>query len=312
MVSLDEHKDAHNLELRKKIEKLRNERDAILAVHNYQRPEVQDMGDLLGDSLALAREIHKRDNKVVVLCGVYFMAESAAILNPEKTVLLPVKEAGCPLADMVTVERLREAHRKYPEAAVVCYINSTAEIKAESDICCTSANAVKVVKSLDEKQIIFIPDRNLADYVQTKLPEKEIIAWPGYCISHAILTGEELDLVRKKHPKAKIVVHPECEPEVLETADFIGGTEGMRLYVKDSKAKEFIIGTEEGMVYRMSKENPNKKFYLASPRMTCQNMKLTTLGWVAHALEKMKNVITVEERIEIKAKKALDRMLAVS
>jgi len=298
--------------LKKKIAKLKKERKAVIIVHNYQREEVQDIADHIGDSLALSQAAINVDAEVIVFCGVHFMAESAAILNPEKKVLLPVKEAGCPMADMVTAEKLKTLRQQYPDAAVVCYVNSSARVKAESDICCTSSNAVEVVRSLPNKRIIFVPDKNLGAYIQSNLSDKEIILWNGFCPTHIRLTEEEILEAKHQYPHAEFIAHPECRPEVLVLADKVLSTGGMFTYVKKSESKEFIIGTERGLIYRLEKENPQKKFYLPSDHLVCASMKLITLGWVAHSLELMIHEITVPEEIKAKAKLALDRMLAVS
>ena len=299
--------------LKKKILKLKKEKHAVIIVHNYQRDEVQDVADISGDSLALSQAAVKADAKVIVFCGVDFMAESASILNPDKIVLLPVKEAGCPMADMVTAERLKEKKKEHPEAAIVCYVNSSAAIKAESDICCTSSNAIQIVKSLkDYKEVIFIPDKNLGRYVQQHTPDKKIILWNGFCPTHIRVSKEEVLKAKEEHPKAEVLAHPECNPDVLNVSDHVCSTGGMFSYVKLSKSKEFIIATESGMLYRLKKDNPDKKFYMATDRLICPTMKLTTLGWVAHSLEAMEHEIRICGAIRDKAYKALERMLKVS
>ncbi len=299
--------------LKKKILKLKKEKHAVIIVHNYQRDEVQDIADISGDSLALSQAAIKADAKVIVFCGVDFMAESASILNPDKIVLLPVKEAGCPMADMVTVERLREKKKKHPGAAIVCYVNSSATIKAESDICCTSSNAIQIVQSLkDYKEVIFIPDKNLGRYVQQHVSDKKIILWEGFCPTHIRVSKEEVLKTKEAHPEAEVLAHPECNPDVLSVSDHICSTGGMFSYVKFSKSKEFIIATESGMLYRLKKDNPDKKFYMPTERLICPTMKLTTLGWVAHSLEAMELEIKISGDIRDKAYKALERMLKVS
>lgn len=299
-------------ELKKKIAYLKKKKNAVILAHNYQRDEIQDIADIVGDSLQLARAATKVDADIIEFCGVRFMAESASILNPDKKVLLPVKEAGCPLADMITPEKLRTLKSKHPDAACVCYVNSSAEVKAESDIACTSSNAVDIVRSLPNKKIIFVPDKNLAKYVQLQVPEKEIIIWHGFCSTHIRLSEEEVIKAKAEHPQAEFLAHPECEPEVLKLADQICSTGGMFKYAKSSKSKEFIIGTESGMLYRLKKENLDKEFYLPSEHLICANMKLTTLGWVAHSLESEVFEINVPEQISLKAKKSLDRMLEIT
>lgn len=299
-------------DLQKKVLKLKKERDAVIIVHNYQRDEIQDVADISGDSLALSRAAVNTQNKVIVFCGVHFMAETASILNPDKIVLLPVKEAGCPMADMVSVEKLKAKKREYPQAAVVCYVNSSAKVKAESDICCTSSNAIAIAKSLPHKQIIFIPDKNLGRYVQSQVPDKEIILWEGFCPTHIRLQEEEVKESMKEHPQAEFIAHPECQPDVLALANHICSTGGMFKYVKSSKAKEFIIGTECGMLYKLKKDNPDKNFYLPSPNLVCPTMKLTTLGWVMHSLEAMETKVKVPDEVSALAKKALDKMLEIT
>lgn len=302
----------YNEALKKKIEKLKKSRNAVIIVHNYQRDEIQEIADISGDSLALSQAAVRTDADVIVFCGVQFMAESASILNPDKKVLLPVMEAGCPLADMITPEKLRAKKAQYPGAAVVCYVNSSAEVKAESDIACTSSNAIQVVRSLKEKDVIFVPDKNLGRYVQSQVPEKNIILWEGFCPTHIRVQEEDIIKAKTLHPSAEVIAHPECNPEVLALADHICATGGMFTYVKKSPLKEFIISTESGMLYKLQKENPDKRFYLPTSHLVCANMKLITLGWVAHSLEKMVYEINVADDIRAKAKKTLDRMLAVT
>jgi len=314
VVKQPESTDAsYNEQLKKKILKLKKDRNAVIIAHNYQRDEVQELADITGDSLALSQAAVRTDAKVIIFCGVTFMAETAAILNPDKTVLLPVVEAGCPMADMITADKLRAMKAEYPDAAVVCYVNSSAKVKAESDICCTSSNAVEIVRSLNEhKKVIFVPDRNLGRYVQTQVPDKQIILWKGFCPTHIRVQEEDILEVRKTYPDVEFIAHPECEPEVLALADHICSTGGMFKYIKQSKSKRFIIGTESGMLYKLKRENPDKEFFLATPHLICPSMKLTTLGWLAHSLENMVYRIDVPDDVCSRAKKALDRMLAVS
>jgi len=302
----------YNDALKKKIEKLKAKRNAVIIAHNYQRDEIQEIADISGDSLALSQAAVRTDADVIVFCGVQFMAESASILNPDKKVLLPVMEAGCPLADMITPEKLRAKKKEHPGAAIVCYVNSSAEVKAESDIACTSSNAVEIVRSLKEKDVIFVPDKNLGRFVQSQVPEKNIILWEGFCPTHIRVQAEDVLKTKKLHPGAEVVAHPECNPEVLALSDHICSTGGMFTYVKKSTLKEFIISTESGMLYKLQKENPDKKFYLPTPHLVCANMKLITLGWVAQSLENMVYEIVVSGETREKAKKALDRMLAVT
>lgn len=302
----------YNEALKKKIDKLKKKHNAVIIAHNYERDEIQEIADISGDSLALSQAAVRTDAKVIVFCGVQFMAESASILNPDKIVLLPVMEAGCPLADMITTEKLKAKRKEYPHAAVVCYVNSSAEVKAESDIACTSSNAVEIVRSLPQKDIIFVPDKNLGRYVQSQLPEKNIILWEGFCPTHIRVQAEDIVKTKQAHPSAEVIAHPECNPEVLSLSDHVCSTGGMFTYVKKSRSDEFIIATESGMLYKLQKDNPDKRFYLPTPHLVCANMKLITLGWVAHSLENMVYEIKVSDEIRTKAKRTLDRMLAVT
>ena len=297
-------------ELVEKIGELRRQLKAIILAHNYQREEIQDIADILGDSLGLSQEAARADAEVIVFCGVHFMAESASILSPEKTVILPRADAGCPLADMITAEALRRKKAENPDATVVCYVNSSAETKAESDICCTSANAVRVVNSVKEEAVIFIPDKNLGHFVAQNTTKK-VILWEGYCPIHHWVTAEEVMKAREAHPRAAVVVHPECQPEVIKLANHVCSTSGMISYAKKVDTDELIIGTEIGMLYRLRKEVPEKRFYIASPRLICPNMKKTSLISVLTAMENLSPVIKVEEPIRSRAKLALDRMLAI-
>ena len=294
-----------------KIERLKKEMDAVILAHNYQRAEIQDIADFVGDSLYLSRKAARVDAEVIVFCGVHFMAESAAILSPEKTVLLPDLNAGCPMAEMITPEALRVEKRKYPDAKVVCYVNSSAGIKAESDICCTSTNAIDVVRSLGSSQILFVPDEHLGRYVASQTGA-DIIFWKGFCPTHLRVEQEDIIEVRRQHPHAKCVVHPECSLEVIMLADEALSTGGIIRYVEETDAEEIIIGTELGLAYRLQKEHPNKRFYLASKKLICPNMKLTTLDKVADALEKMQYRVSVNEHVRLRAKTALDRMLQIN
>jgi len=289
---------------------LKKERRATILAHNYQIPEVQDIADLVGDSLELSRAAARLESEVIVFCGVDFMAETAAILSPQKKVLLPEKGAGCPMAHMVTPEQLRDMKAAYSEAAVVAYVNSSAEVKAESDICCTSANGVQVVNSLEEKQVIFVPDRNLAAYV-ARHTEKQIIPWNGYCYVHDHFTSNEVRAARVLHPEAEVLVHPECRPEVIDLADYAFSTSGMGRHAKASEKNEFIIGTEVGMLYRLKKDNPGKEFYPLSDKAICQNMKKTGLKKVLRALQTLEPRVTVPEEIAARANRAIERMLAI-
>jgi quinolinate synthase len=294
-----------------KIQKLKHERNAVILVHNYQRPEVQEIADYLGDSLGLSIEASQTDAKVIIFCGVNFMAETAAIICPDKTVIMPEVNAGCPMADMITVEKLKNLKLQNPNAPVVCYVNSSAEVKAESDICCTSANSVKIVKSLPEKEVVFIPDQYLGLYTQSKVPEKKLILFEGFCPTHMRILPELILKVKKEHPAAQVLVHPECRPEAIALADAVVSTGGMVKFVKDSPAAEFIIGTEIGIIYRLEKENPGKKFYPVTATAICPNMKMTSLEKVLWSLEELKTEIRVPQPIADKAKIAIEKMLAV-
>jgi len=296
-------------DLVEQLNRLKKERNAIILVHNYQRVEVQDIGDFVGDSLELSQKAAGTDADVIVFCGVQFMAETAAILCPDRTVLLPDAHAGCPMADMITAEKLREKKREFPGATVVCYVNSGADVKAESDICCTSANAVKVIESLDSNEILFVPDQYLGHYASTQT-EKKIHLWPGYCPTHIRIRREDIIQKKKEHPQAKVVVHPECRPEVIEMADAVLSTGGICRYAARPDVRELIVGTEVGIIHRLQQENPDTKFIPASERAVCPNMKLITLEKVLWSLKEMTPRVTVPEPVRIRALQAVDRMLA--
>jgi quinolinate synthase len=298
-------------DIKTRIRELATEKQALLIAHNYQRDEVQEIADVTGDSLALAIEASKTDKPVIVFCGVHFMAESAAILAPEKTVLLPRADAGCPMADMVTAEGLIALKKQHPDATVVTYVNSSAAVKAESDICCTSSNAVSVARSLDAKKLLLVPDRNLGRYMAKQVPEKECICWEGYCPTHDRLKTEEIKQIKAEHPDALFMVHPECRPDILELADHICSTSGMYEFARTNSAQKFIVGTEEGILWRLRKENPEKTFIMPSRSLICPNMKLTTLNDILKCLETMEPQIRVPEDIRLRAKGSLERMLAV-
>jgi quinolinate synthase len=289
---------------------MKEERNAIILAHNYQIGEVQDIADVVGDSLELSRAAAEMDGEVIVFCGVDFMAETAAILSPEKTVLLPAPDACCPMAEMITAGELALVKSRYPDAAVVCYVNTSAEVKAESDICCTSSNAVRVVTSLHEDQVIFVPDRNLAWYV-ARFTGKEILSWDGFCLVHDQITADQVRTEREHHPKAKVLVHPECRPEVIDCADHVASTSGIIRYVCTAQEKEFIIGTEVGILHRISHECPGKRCYPLSEAAVCRNMKKTDLLTVRDALDRLHPRITVPEGIARRARHAIDRMLVV-
>jgi len=296
------------MDIVEEIIRLKKEKNAIILVHNYQRSEIQDIADFLGDSLGLSRKAVKTDAKIIVFCGVRFMAETAKILSPEKMVLLPRKEAGCPMADMITAEDLRILKEKYPGAKVVSYVNTNADVKAESDICCTSANAIKVVRNIKAEKIIFTPDKNLAAYCQ-RFTDKEIIPWNGYCYVHEKIREEEVRLAKEKFPDALLLVHPECNTSVIDLADEVLSTSGMLNFAKKTDKKRFLIGTEEGLIYRLKKENPGKKFYTVGTAKICRNMKMTTLNDVYLSLKEERYAIKLPEDIIKFAQKALTAML---
>jgi quinolinate synthase len=302
-------KDSH-AQLIEKILDLKRRRNAIILAHNYQLGEVQDIADFVGDSLGLSQNAAETEAEVIVFCGVHFMAETASILCPEKIILLPDMHAGCPMADMVTAESLREKKKEYPEATVVAYVNTTAEVKAESDICCTSANAVEIVQSLDAKQILFIPDQYLGHYVSTKTG-REMILWPGYCSTHARIQAADILRLKKVHPQAEVMVHPECRPDVIELADVVLSTGGMCRHVQGTEAEEIIVGTEVGIIHRLRKENPDKIFIPVSEQAICPRMKLITLENILWSLEDMAPQVKVPEEIRLRAKAAVDKMLEV-
>jgi quinolinate synthase len=302
--------DKRNDALKEQILKLKKERKAVILAHNYQRGEVQDIADFVGDSLELSQKAVKTDADVIVFCGVHFMAETAAILNPEKTVLLPDASAGCPMANMITAEQLRQQKQKMPNATVVTYINSTAAVKAESDYCCTSANGVKVVGSIANAEIIFVPDQYLGDFI-AKRTGKTLTLWPGYCPTHVNILPEDIIKRKQEHPKAKAVVHPECRPEVIALADEALSTSGIIRYAARPDVKELIVGTEVEILHRLHKENPGKQFYAASKKAVCPNMKKITLDKILESLETMTPEVKVPEAIRVRAKGAVDRMLAI-
>jgi quinolinate synthase len=303
-----ENRDAEVVE---KISALKKRRNAVILAHNYQLGEVQDIADFVGDSLDLSQRAAETDAGVIVFCGVRFMAETASILSPAKVVLLPDVNAGCLLADMITAEQLRAKKKEHPQAVVVCYVNSPAEVKAESDICCTSANAVRVVESLDAQEILFVPDQNLGSYVSAKTGKKMIL-WPGFCPTHAVMIRpERIRELRQEYPQAKVVVHPECTPEVIALADEVLSTGGMCKYAQRDEVKEMIVGTELGIIHRLKKENPGKRFIPVSEQAICPDMKLITLEKVLRSLEEMSPEVKVPERIRLRAKAAVDKMLKI-
>lgn len=299
------------LEFLDNIIKLKTKKNAIILAHNYQIGEVQDIADFVGDSLELSIEASKAQGKIIVFCGVHFMAETAKILSPAKKVLLPDKNSGCPMADMINATQLKKLRNEHPDAVVVCYVNSTAEVKALSDICCTSSNAVNVVKSIPKnKEIIFIPDKYLGDYVQSQTGRK-LILWNGYCPTHVMINVKNIIKLKKEHLDATVIVHPECTPDVINIADEVASTGGMLKYVKKSKKKKFIIGTEIGILHRLKKENPAKTFYTATSQAICPNMKLINLEKVLWSLEDERYEIKVPQETIQKARSAIDRMIAI-
>ncbi|MCX6006795.1 MAG: quinolinate synthase NadA [Chloroflexi bacterium] len=302
--------DSDNKELIEKILQLKKKRNAVILAHNYQRPEVQDIGDFVGDSLELSRNAAKTDADTIVFCGVHFMAETASILCPNKVVLLPDADAGCPMANMITEEDLVKKKKEVRDAHVVCYVNSSAAVKAESEICCTSANAVEVVRTVGKGEIIFVPDQYLGHYVSTKL-NRPMILWPGFCPTHVRIQPEDILKQKKKYPEAIVLVHPECRPEVTAVADEVLSTGGMLRFARQTDAKVIIIGSEIGILHRMRKENPGKTFVPASEKAICPNMKKITLEKILWSLEDMKPEVKVPEDIRIRAKSAVDKMLAV-
>lgn len=301
-----------NEDIVREILELKKKKNAVVVAHNYQVDDVQEVADIIGDSLALSKYCADIQKDVIVFCGVHFMAESAKILSPDKIVLLPEIDAGCPMADMVTKEALIEEKKKYPNATVVCYINSSADVKSECDICCTSSNAVDIVRAIKSKDILFVPDQNLGSYVAKMVPEKNVILWNGYCITHHRVKIDELIRAKSLHPNAKILVHPECQPDILAAADFAGSTKQIIDYATNSSSKEFIIGTEMGVLFKLKRDNPDKIFYLLSQGLVCPNMKKTSLLSVYRSLKEMNYEINLDETIRLKAKKSLDSMLKLS
>ncbi len=294
-----------------RISELKSERNAVILAHNYQPGEIQDLADFCGDSLGLSIQASNTDADVIVFCGVQFMAETAAILSPKKTVLLPEKHAGCPLADMITAEQLRQLKKEHQDALVVCYVNSSAEVKAESDYCCTSANAVEVVESLPEdKEIIFVPDQHLGRFAQEETG-RELILWPGYCATHVVITEDDIRAAKQKYPDAVVMVHPECSEPVKDIADQILSTGQMLKFVDTSNAKRFIVGTETGIIHALKKQNSRAEYFAASDRAICPNMKKITLDKVLWALEDLQYKVTVPEPVRSKAKRSLERMVEI-
>lgn len=299
-------------EITQQIKVLKAEREAIILAHYYQVPEIQDAADYVGDSFALSKLAAELPNELIVFCGVDFMAESAKLLSPQKTVLLPVKDAGCPMADMAAaadVQRLKKAH---PDAAVVSYVNSTTEVKAFSDVCVTSGNALKVIRALDERKIIFLPDENLGAYSAEQIPEKEFILFNGYCPPHEEVMAVDVHLIRQEHPEALLLVHPECRKEVRDEADFIGSTAQIIRYAAESTHDRFIIGTEEGILHPLRRDHPDKQFELLSPGLLCPNMKKTRAGQLLFSLQHMTHAVEIDASLAAAARRPLLRMLELS
>ncbi|MBP1744521.1 MAG: nadA [Firmicutes bacterium] len=297
---------------KEEILKLKKEKNARILAHYYQIPEIQEIADDVGDSYHLSVIASRCEEQLIVFCGVKFMAESAKILSPEKTVLLPVLDAGCPMADMADAEGVMKMKEEHPGALVVCYINSTTEVKALCDVSVTSSSAERIFENIDNKEIIFLPDKNLGQYLASKFPEKEFILWPGFCVTHARVTPEDVLELKKLHPQAEVLAHPECEPEVCALADYVGSTSGILNRASESGNKEFIVVTEEGILYEMKKQNPDKTFYVPCGSMVCQNMKKTTLKDVYESLLHEQYKIEIDEDLRQKAHRSLMNMHRLS
>jgi quinolinate synthase len=303
--------DNRDSKIVEKIRHLSKRNNAVILAHNYQLGEIQDVADFVGDSLDLSQRAAKTSADIIVFCGVHFMAETASILCPEKIVLLPDIDAGCPMANMITAEKLRDKKKDHPNAVVICYINSSAEVKAESDVCCTSANAVEVVETYAvNREIIFIPDQYLGSYVSSKT-NKRMILWPGFCPTHLKIQPQDIIKLMVEYPEAKVIVHPECMPEVVKIADEVLSTSGMIKFAKQTQAKHIIVGTELGIIYRLKKENPDKQFMPASEQAICPNMKKITLEKVLWTLESLSPKVTVSNVIRLRAKASVDKMLQI-
>jgi len=301
----------NKIDIINKIKKIKQKKNAVILTHCYQNIEIDEVADFVGDSLSLSRQAAKTDADIIIFAGVYFMAETAKILSPQRKVILPRIESGCLMADMINTEELKVFKAHYPKSPVVCYVNSTAEIKAESDICCTSANAVKVVQSLPDKRILFVPDRGLGAYVASQLSDKEIICYSGYCPTHMRIRPEDILEKKEAYPEAEVLVHPECHTSIIKLADFVGSTSGIMKRVKESSAKIFIIATEKGVVDRLQRDYPEKTFILASEKAVCENMKWTTLEDILISLETEQPEITVDKQIVEKAFNTIDKMLKI-
>ena len=295
-----------------KIKKLKEEKNAIILAHSYQNIEIDEVADFVGDSLYLSQMAKNTNADIIVFAGVYFMAQTAKIISPEKKVLLPNLQAGCLMADMINHEQMVNFKKDYPDTPVVCYINSTAEVKAECDICCTSSNALEIVKSLNTNRVLFIPDANLGKWVEKQLPNTEVITYDGNCPVHNNIQAEEIKKAQLKYPNAKILIHPECKPEVSELGDYVGSTSGIIDYVKKSKDKQFVIVTEKGVADRLKRDYPEKEFILIKDDMLCESMKLTTLEEILYSLEHEVNEITLDEEVRRLSSNCIERMLKVS
>lgn len=291
---------------------LKKKRNAIIVAHYYQKDEIQAIADIVGDSYLLAKKCAESDADVICFCGVHFMAESAKILSPKKTVIIPDETAGCRMADMITAEQLKEFKSQHPGAKVMCYINTTAEVKSESDVSVTSSNAVKIAKEFDAKEILFVPDQNLGSYIAKQVPDKKFIMWDGYCPAHHFVTVKQVLTAKEQHPNAQFIVHPECTEEVVELADFVGSTQAILNYAIESDCQEFIVGTEEGILYKLKEHCPDKKFYMASEFLQCPNMKQIDLETLRDSLRDLKDEVVLDESIIEKAKGCLETMLELA
>ena len=295
-----------------KIKQLKKQKNAIILAHSYQNIEIDEIADFVGDSLYLSQKAKETTADIIVFAGVYFMAQTAKIISPEKKVLLPNKKAGCLMADMINLNQIMWFKKPYPNIPTVCYINSTAEVKAECDICCTSSNAIEIVKSLNSPKVLFVPDANLGSWVESKLNGIEVITYDGNCPVHNRISAFDIESAKKNHPNAKVLIHPECRPEVSKLGDFVGSTSNMFDYVKKSRDNSFIVVTEKGVADRLKRDYPEKEFYVISDNMICESMKLTTLDEILYALENEVNEITIDENIRLKSARCIERMLKVS
>ncbi len=299
-------------EITEKIKRLKKEKNAVILAHCYQNPEIDEVADFVGDSLYLSRMAAQTDADIIVFAGVYFMAQTAKILSQDKKVLLPRKEAGCAMADMINLEQLRNFKAQYPGIPTVCYINSTAEVKSECDICCTSSNALQIVASLNSAKVLFLPDQYLGKWVEAKLKNIEVITYDGCCPVHRNILPEDILKVKKLYPDAKILTHPECRKEVAALSDYVGSTTGIMKYAKESSAEAFIIATEKGVLDRLKRDCPNKKFIPVKDNLLCESMKCTRLEDIYDALNNEQYEITVEKTLSAKALSCIDKMLEVS